>query len=45
LEHIGEGGGNYLLQISDILDFEGTATAANHITNFLYQFSCDFYLI
>jgi hypothetical protein len=44
-EHVRVGGGNYLLKISDILDFDRTATRTSHIPNFLYKLSYDFYLI
>lgn len=39
--HVAAGAGNVLLQLSDMLDFEGTETLGNSILNYL-QFACDF---
>jgi hypothetical protein len=35
LPHVRVGGGNYLLQLSDMHDFEGNGTVGHCIVNFL----------
>jgi hypothetical protein len=45
LPHVTVRIGNVLLQLTDMLDFEGNETAENCILNFLFHFSYNFLLI
>ena len=45
LSHVKVGAGNDLLEVSDMLDFEGTVSLGDHILNFLENILYSFFFL